>query len=309
MKRRRVIRAATLVLLLGAAGLVTAILVADAGSRQTLCVVLATVVAALSLGVLLAILQWRNQFTRLKHDHAALAAIEARRRLFLAKANHELRTPVTAIRGEAEVALRSAGSPEDLREALAQIGQTSQFLQRRLDDLMVLASAENGGLEIERGIIDGIVIARHAAATTRAYANANGVSIDRSGLQGPATGSMQLVGDADRIEQALVALIDNAIKFSPRGGTVHVAATGANGTLIVKVTDEGPGVAPAELARIFDPHVQGHAGRALGGSGLGLSVARWIAEAHGGTIMAGNVLGHDGEAEGFWVALHLPIAG
>lgn len=246
---------------------------------------------------------------KLHRANADLAAVDQRRRLFLAKVSHELRTPVTAIRGEAEVARRFGESAADLREALAQIEQTTLFLQRRLDDLLVLARAEDARLPMAEGLVDPVAIARQAGAVAASYARACGVRIDLALPPTEATGGVLVTGDADRLQQALAAVIDNAIKFSPQGGTVTVAAEIAAETAVLTVTDQGPGVAEAELAGIFDPYVQSQSGRELGGTGLGLSLARWIVEAYRGTITARRGRDDAKGDEGLCVMLHLPIAG
>lgn len=246
----------------------------------------------------------------LSRANTELAEVDQRRRLFLAKVSHELRTPATAIRGEAEVALRHAASPEAAREALTQIEQSTLFLQRRLDDLMLLARAEDARLPIAEGHVDPFAVARQAGAVAAGYARACGVRIDTAALpQGPA-GRVLVTADADRLQQALAAVIDNAIKFSPPGGTVTLAGAVAEGTAVLTVADEGPGVAEGDLARIFDPYVQGQGGRSLGGTGLGLALARWIVEAYRGRIAAARAARDQGtEDGGLCVMLHLPIAG
>lgn len=246
--------------------------------------------------------------------NADLAAVDQRRRLFLAKVSHELRTPVTAIRGEAEVALRYGKGEADLREALAQVEQSSLFLQRRLDDLLVLARAEDARLPMAEGVVDPMAIARQAGAVAASYARACGVRINLALPHREPAGGVLVQGDADRLQQALAAVIDNAIKFSPPGGIVTVAAEITPDAAVLTVTDQGPGIPEAELAGIFDPYVQGQGGRALGGMGLGLSLARWIVEAYRGTITArrGRDDGSGDDArgdEGLCVMLHLPIAG
>jgi len=113
---------------------------------------------------------------------------------------------------------------------------------------------------------------------------------------------MPIMGDADRLRQAMLALVDNGVKFSPPGSTIRLHGTHTDGEVGIVIADEGPGVADGELDRIFDPYVQGKAGRSLGGTGLGLSLARWIAQAHQGRISAYN----RDEGEGLCVSLRLP---
>ncbi len=246
----------------------------------------------------------------LRRANAELAELDSRRRLFLAKVSHELRTPVTAIRGEAEVSLRHGGSPDDLREALVHIEQNTMFLQRRLDDLLMLARAEDARLPMQPGLVDPFALARKACDVAAAFARVRDVRIaSHMILPEDAAGAVLVPGDPDRLQQAVAAVIDNAIKFSPPGGTVAVSAAIANRAVVLTIADEGPGVAEAELPRIFDPYVQGSSGRSLGGTGLGLSLARWIVEAYHGTITAQRGRGESAGGEGLCVTLHLPIAG
>ncbi|MFT4053624.1 MAG: ATP-binding protein [Novosphingobium sp.] len=237
---------------------------------------------------------------QLRQANDQLARTDQRRRLFLSKVSHELRTPVTVMRGETEVALRFAEGEEALREALRHVLDSNLFLQRRLDDLLTLARAEDGALPLHRGEVDLACIARHAGRTSAAFAAASGICVDVAGLDA----AMPVIGDEERLCQALVALIDNGVKFSPPGGTVRLRSACIPGGYGIAVSDEGPGVEPGDLDRIFDPYVQGDAGRALGGTGLGLSLARWIVHEHNGTILAANK--HKGE--GLCVSLMLPVA-
>jgi two-component system, OmpR family, sensor histidine kinase BaeS len=244
----------------------------------------------------------------LARANSDLAAVDQRRRLFLAKVSHELRTPVTAIRGEAEVALGHGTGVDDLHEALVQIRQSSLFLGRRLDDLMVLAKADDARLPLGEGVTDPFAAARRACEIAAAYARTGAVTIRAEALPPEGAKNALIAGDADRMQQAIAAVIDNAIKFSPPGAVVTVSGALEDGAAVVRITDQGPGVAADELSRIFDPYVQGQSGRALGGTGLGLSLARWIVEAYRGTISAERGKGLDEGAEGLCVTLRLPIA-
>lgn len=245
----------------------------------------------------------------LARANADLAAVDQRRRLFLAKVAHELRTPVTAIRGEAEVALGHGAGVGDLRDALAQVQQSSLFLGRRLDDLMLLAKAEDAHLPLGEGRCDPFAAANRACAIAAAYARTGAVTICTHGLPPDGASGVLIAGDADRVQQAIAAVIDNAIKFSPPGGTITVSGALEDGAAVVRIADQGPGVAPEELPRIFDPYVQGTRGRALGGTGLGLSLARFIIAAYRGTISAQQGAGKEQGGEGLCVTLRLPIAG
>jgi signal transduction histidine kinase len=243
--------------------------------------------------------------TELEEANHLLAATDERRRLFLSKVSHELRTPVTVMRGEAEIALRLDGGEAALRDSLQHILDSNIFLHRRLDDLMALARADNGALSLRSEPVDLAQLARRAARTAASFASNSGVRLEAVGLGR----AIPFRGDPDRLQQALVAIIDNGVKFSPPGATIRISAERRKGHHAIVIADNGPGVAPDDLDRIFDPYVQTASGRSLGGTGLGLSLARWITEAHRGVISARNrPAGECGEGEGLCVSLTFPTA-
>lgn len=234
----------------------------------------------------------------LERANRELRDIDGRRRLFLSKVSHELRTPVTVMRGEAEVALRRPAEPSALCEALRHILDNGLFLQRRLDDLLALALAEDGALALAHDRFDLGAVMRQAHAMAAPFARSSGVDLRLAGVSAP----VSVVGDEERMRQALVAIIDNGIKFSPPCGSVALDLHMDGDMARIAISDEGPGVPDAELRLIFDPYVQTAAGRSRGGTGLGLSLARWIAGGHGGSIAAAN------RANGLCVSMTLPVA-
>ena len=243
--------------------------------------------------------QVRQRTRELERAYRDLKAVDGRRRLFLSKVSHELRTPVTVMRGEAEVALRGPADRESLSEALSHIHDNGIFLQRRLDDLLALALAEDGALGLAQEPFD-LAEALHAAhALARPFARSSGIDLrlDAAG------GELPVLGDRERIRQALGAVIDNGVKFSPPGGAITVHLERQPGSARIEIMDEGPGVADGDLDQIFDPYVQTGAGRSRGGTGLGLSLARWISYRHGGSVTASNR--HHGE--GLCVAFTFPL--
>jgi signal transduction histidine kinase len=241
---------------------------------------------------------------RLTGDVAArnreLATIERSRRLFFAKVSHELRTPVTVMRGEAEVALSDPGSdprlnptPDPggqvapLREALDRVVANAEFLEHRIEELLSLARAENGELQLDAAILDLRQIVEGARQAASAYARSLDVALDFSVPDVP----VLVRGDARWLQQALVAILDNGVKFSPIDGTVSLAIESDDATVSIAIGDQGAGIPPGDLPRIFDAYYQTETGRERGGTGLGLALARWIIERHGGTIGAGNAAG------------------
>ncbi|WP_375287264.1 sensor histidine kinase [Sphingomonas sp.] len=230
---------------------------------------------------------------------AQLEAVDASRRLFFAKVSHELRTPVTVMRGEAEVAL--ATTPDDraaLATALDEVVTQSEQLDHRIAELLALSQAEDGRLELEKRPTDLTEVVRQAVARSERLARSNGVTLSVGDLA-PAT----MCGDARWLEQAVVAVLDNAVKFSPAHGAVDITLSADGGSAVLSVADRGRGALPEALPRLFDAYYQTEDGRTRGGSGLGLALVGWVIGQHGGTARAAM---RDGG--GYVVVLRLPVA-
>jgi signal transduction histidine kinase len=214
-----------------------------------------------------------------------LEEVDRSRRLFFAKASHELRTPVTAMRGEAEVALLDPeASSQVLRQSLSHIRANAAFLGHRIDELLGLASADDGQLQLERSPLELGWVVADAVAEARSFARSVEVTIVQTGLDEP----IHVHGDARWLRQALLAAIDNGLKFSPMGGELVIDITVRDREAVLTVSDNGPGAMPGDLPRIFDAYYQSESVRQRGGNGLGLALARWVVEQHGGTIHAAN---------------------
>lgn len=228
----------------------------------------------------------RERTKNLEATTLKLREIDENRRLFFSKTSHELRTPVTVLMGEAEVALRSKNADvATYREALEHIVASGSFLRRRLEDLVSLGRSEDGRITLQRQTVDLSQCARETVAAAEAYARANEVE-----LEGEIAAEELLVdGDPSWIKQAILAVIDNAVKFSPPGSEVTITLKKDSGFGVVDIADEGPGVEADALDSLFDPYFQASGGKRRGGSGLGLTVARWIVEQHNGNISARNV--------------------
>ncbi len=227
----------------------------------------------------------RERTRQLEESSERLRAIDASRRLFFSKISHELRTPVTVLMGEAEVALRGRDDdPELYRTALQHIHATSGYLRRRLNDLIGLARSEDGRVQIERERMSLRDCLREATTVAEAYARSSSVILEAE------TGRLPVIvdGDASWIRQAILALIDNAVKFSPPDGRVIARLDSSAAGHAIEIADQGPGISTEMLAKVFDPYYQTHDGRERGGAGLGLAVARWVMEQHGGLISARN---------------------
>ncbi len=218
----------------------------------------------------------------LERANAALSAEDERRRTFLADASHELRMPLTIIRGEAQVALR-AGDPTspDAAEALERILEQTRVLTRLLDDLFLIARAEAGGLRLNRRAVDLGELVCRVADDFSTIACESGATV-----RADARGLLVANVDPDRVRQALAALIDNALRHTRPGVNVRVGAQPDGEWITITVSDDGPGIDAAAAAELFGRFRRGRT--RSDGSGLGLTVVRALAEAHGGTASLGN---------------------
>jgi two-component system, OmpR family, sensor kinase len=225
----------------------------------------------------------------LQRANAALTRADLVRRRFFADISHELRTPLTVIRGESEIALRGPDkSSADYKLALERVAEQSGQLGRLVDDLLFVARADAGAARLARQTVnlgsllravcrDGLVLGREAEVRVELREH---------------TADSSLVGDPGRLRQMFLILVDNAVRYSKPGGTVTVDLSPAPRGLSVRVADEGAGIAAGELETVFERFQRGANASAFGeeGSGLGLPVAKAIAEAHGGEITLASEL-------------------
>jgi two-component system OmpR family sensor kinase len=221
----------------------------------------------------------------LTHAYEALLGIEARRRQFFAELSHELRTPVTIIRGEAELALRAPDGGAETRQGLARIVETAGELGARVQDLLQAArgSALDYAFALRPGSLVEIVGA--AVGQMQAVAAHRGLGLELAPTaDDPARFAVQ--ADHERLQQALVVVLDNALRYSEAAGRVRVSLAIEDEFAWVYVDDEGPGMSEEDLAHSFEPHYRGSAGRArdASGMGVGLAISRRIVEAHRGSV-------------------------
>ncbi len=205
--------------------------------------------------------------------------VTTKRRL-VADASHDLRTPLTVMRAEIQVSLRGDDLPDAARQVLESARDEVEQISRTVDNLLTLAEADEGGLALLTQQADLREVLDDAARTLEPLAAAKGVTLRISGE------SWDVQVDVQRVSQALANLLENAIKFSPVGGTVHASTWRDADEGGVSVSDEGPGIPIEERAHLFDRfyRVEEVRGRAIAGSGLGLAICQEVAMAHGGRV-------------------------
>ena len=215
---------------------------------------------------------------------AALRTSDALRRQMMADVSHELKTPLTAMRGYIET-LRMpevALDPERRDRYFETIDRETRRLERIVKDLLDLARYEHGAVVLQRRVFDIERLFQNVAGRNEREAQHKAVTL-RIHVDPQAD---QVVGDPDRIEQAIENLVGNALRHTPPGGTITLSATQADGTATVSVSDSGSGIAAEHLPHVFERFYKVDASRAAEstGSGLGLSITKAIIERHGGSI-------------------------
>jgi len=211
-----------------------------------------------------------------------LQANETQRRALLADVAHELRTPLSVIRGNVEGMLDGVYPPDEAH--LGPVLEETAVMARLLDDLQTLSTAEAGVLRLHRERIDPAALAQDAAAAFRSRADRAGVGLDCRAA-GPVP---EVDVDPVRIGEVLANLLTNAIRHTPSGGAVRVVVEPAPGGVAFTVADTGPGIDARDLPHVFDRFVKS---ADSGGAGLGLAIARSLVEAHGGRITAASAPG------------------
>jgi len=212
----------------------------------------------------------------------------------LADVSHELRTPLTTIRGNLDLIERMGEADP---ESISAIQLEIERMTRLVGDLLLLARADSGGLPLDRKPVevDNLLFDIYRqVALLNSPVDVKLVEVDQ----------VTVLGDADRLRQLFLNLLENAIKYTPEGGSVELSLSKQNDWTQFEVSDTGIGIPPENLSHIFDRfyRVDKARARAHGGSGLGLSIAKWIATAHGGTIRVTSQLG-----EGTTFTVTLPI--
>jgi two-component system phosphate regulon sensor histidine kinase PhoR len=225
---------------------------------------------------------------------------ESVRRDFIANASHELRTPVTAISGAVET-LQHGSLPLDdsARAFVDMIARHADRLSRLTADLLDLSRLEAGDFALSLGPLELAPLCEHTIELVRERAEQKSIAI---AFDGPR--DLRAVGDRRALEQILVNLLDNAVKYTPPGGRVTVLADGVGGASMISVIDTGPGIEPRHQQRIFERFYRADSGRAreAGGTGLGLAIVKHLVQVqHGST---GVQSGQGGSR--FWIKLPSP---
>ena len=222
-----------------------------------------------------------------------------RQRRFVGDASHEMRNPLAAIRSTAESTLNGPADPERQRAALAAILAASERLTSLTDDLLLLARTEEGLLEPRRQRLDLSVAAAEVAEEARA------AGAGREAIVVTLAPDLVVEADDEEIRRIVANLIDNALRHGQGGGPVRVQTRLIDGQAVVEVADRGPGIAAADLDRIFEPFYRVRADAAAGpGSGLGLAIAADLAIRNGGRLTVESRPG-----DGATFRLHLPRSG
>ncbi len=233
------------------------------------------------------------------YDTTQIERLESVRQEFLSNISHELRTPLTSILAFVETLEDGAiEDQENNRRFLGVIRRNAERMHSLIADILELSLIESGKVAIEKrpvklaGLTDEVFTNLSARATDRAVTLLNDVSTDTV-----------LAADPVRLEQMLINLVDNAIKFNRRGGSVTVGLEKSNGKFIVSVVDTGEGILPEHLQRIFERfyRVDRARSREIGGTGLGLAIVKHLARLHGGEVSVRSTL-----SQGTTFSIELP---
>ncbi len=228
-----------------------------------------------------------------------LESLERLRRELVANVSHELKTPISALRAHIENLLDGVEEPDP--GVLQVMLQQAERLSRLVDQLLDLSRLESGDVPLDRQILPLQPLVSQVVSEID-------VSRSRAGVRVRSAVPEELPavwGDPERVHQVLFNLLDNAVRFTPEGGEVVISASGHNGSCAVEVSDNGPGIAPEHLPRLFERFYRVDTARSRddGGTGIGLAIARSVVEAHGGRIWARSAPGR-----GSVFTFELPVA-
>ncbi|MGB5036868.1 MAG: ATP-binding protein, partial [Blastocatellia bacterium] len=244
----------------------------------------------------------REELLERERDARAIAEMASHTKdEFLAMVSHELRAPLNAILGWARILHTKSVGPETLTQAIETIERSARMQSNIIDDLLDTARITSGKLRLEVRPIDIAAVVDAAVDVVRPAADAKGIQLLR--VFDPELDV--ITGDADRLQQVMWNLLSNAVRFTPNGGQVVVRLERVDPVVRIQVSDTGKGIAPEFLPQAFNRFDQADRSstRRHGGLGLGLSLARYLVEAHGGTIVAES----EGEGLGSTFTVCLPL--
>ncbi len=206
----------------------------------------------------------------------------AQLRRFTSDASHELRTPLAMIRSVGEVGLQKDGTRAEYRDIIGSMLEEVNRLTSLIDSLLTISRADSGHIQLHRTVVPIMTLTREAAGLLEILMEEKGLRLVLAGDE-----RAQVEGDAIFLRQALLNILHNAVKYSPSGGVISVSVRHEAGAQVtVEIVDNGPGIPSEDQAKIFDRfyRVDKARWRESGGAGLGLSIAKWAVEAHGGSI-------------------------
>jgi heavy metal sensor kinase len=201
---------------------------------------------------------------------------------FTADASHELRTPIALMRTRTEIALRKQRSEADYHDTIVRIHQELERTSTLIENLMTLARADSGSEALQFRSTNLNEVLLEISEPARLLAKGKSIHYDQGLPETP----IRINGNAPSLRRLFLILIDNAVKYTARGGRISVVLNTSNGTAVTEIRDTGVGISPSDLPHIFERFYRADASRSResGGAGLGLSIAKWIAEAHRGDI-------------------------
>ncbi len=244
--------------------------------------------------------QKRAEEERLRAEEAVREA-DRRKTEFLAVLSHELRNPLAPIRNAAVILERAPPGSEAAARALEVLQRQTEQLSRLVDDLLDISRITHGKIEVQLRHLDARELVQRAFADAKPLFDRRGVRLTFEAPEAP----LWVNADAARLSQIVGNLLNNALKFTPPGGSVHVEVTRGDDTCVIGVRDTGQGIDPMDLDRIFDPFWQAErTRRGQGGLGLGLALVRQLAARHGGSARAES----EGLGKGARFVVQLPLA-
>jgi signal transduction histidine kinase len=223
------------------------------------------------------------------HDMTDLRKLEIVRRDFVANVSHELKTPLTSISGYAETLVHDSVDPETSRRFLTVILANARRMQQLVDGLLDLSKIESGGWHPEPEVLDAAAVARESWTLLANRAEYRQVEFETD----VDPGAERVYADADAFRTVLSNLLDNALRYTPPGGTITLRARREDGGVRVSVKDTGAGITSEHLHRIFERFYRADAARSRdeGGTGLGLAIVKHLVEAHEGKVSAESTIG------------------